>query len=219
MSSDVVYFPDALPSAAEAIGASCEPGKIGRPASSEVSEEGARHVAQLTKQTDEWLLEQVGEGAKEALAILFSRHARAVRNVAYRILRDEAEAEDLVQDVFLFICRKAGLYDASQGRAAAWIIHVAYHRSFDRRRRLNARHFYSTLNIEDSNLQLSDSRDLDGRDGRLIEELFGKQLTARFDVLLTPEQREVIRLHFVNIPQQSWGLYVVSRSKRLERGR
>jgi RNA polymerase sigma-70 factor (ECF subfamily) len=164
---------------------------------SEMPIEAAADTARISDETDELLLQQVCDGAREALGILFRRHAPAVRNVAYRILRDEAEADDLVQEVFLTIFRKAALYDTAQGRAATWIIHMAYHRAFDRRRRLNTRHFYSTLNIEDRTLQLADSREHGESHSRSLEEVFGKQMIARVDALLTPEQREVIQLHFL----------------------
>src|SRR5713226_849235 len=42
-----------------------------------------------------------------------------------KILWDAAEAEDLVQDVFLYIYRKCGLYDASKGPARSWQIQIA----------------------------------------------------------------------------------------------
>ena len=59
--------------------------------------------------SDEILLVQVGKGDREALSILFQRHAQTVYNVARRILKDDSEAEDLLQELFLFIFQKADL--------------------------------------------------------------------------------------------------------------
>jgi RNA polymerase sigma-70 factor (ECF subfamily) len=161
---------------------------------------GAHHregaVTQTPEISDEILLEQVKQGTREALGFLFRRHARAVRNVAHRILRNEAEADDLVQDVFLFIYRKAGLFDASQGAARSWIIHVTYHRAFDRRRYLNSRHFYTLQELEDTALRLVDPTEEVPFYGRSMEGILGKELTARFNARLTPEQRETIQLYF-----------------------
>jgi hypothetical protein len=53
----------------------------------------------------------------EALTYVFRRYATLVRGVALRILRDEAEAEDLVQDLFLFIHRRAVVFDRSKSSA------------------------------------------------------------------------------------------------------
>jgi RNA polymerase sigma-70 factor, ECF subfamily len=74
--------------------------------------------------SDEFLLACVRDGDRDALGRLFRKHARAVRNVAYRILHSEAEADDLVQEVFLYIFRKAALFSPTQGRAATWILQI-----------------------------------------------------------------------------------------------
>lgn len=146
--------------------------------------------------SDRLLLEQIQQGDKEALSILFRRHARAVRNVASRILRNEAEADDLVQEVFLFIFRKAALFDATQGAARSWIFQVAYHRAFDRRRYLNSRHFYTSQDLEETGRHLPDPRDELPFHELSMEGILGKQLTARLNARLTPEQQETIRLFF-----------------------
>ncbi|HXC95938.1 MAG TPA: sigma-70 family RNA polymerase sigma factor, partial [Edaphobacter sp.] len=148
------------------------------------------------KDSDELLLEQVKRGVKEALSMLFHRHARSVRNVAHRILRDEAEADDLVQDVFIFIYRRASLFDASRGTARSWIIHVTYHRAFDRRRYLKSRHFYTNQEFEDPVLRLIDSREEVPFYGTSMEGIFGNEMTARLNARLSAEQRETIQLYF-----------------------
>jgi hypothetical protein len=56
---------------------------------------------------DEVLMARVVDGDKEALAGLFRRYARLVRAVGYKILRDDSEADDLLQDVFCSFTRKA----------------------------------------------------------------------------------------------------------------
>src|SRR5262249_28905921 len=69
----------------------------------------------------------------------FNRYRRLVFTVANSILRDAAEAEDLTQDVFIEICRKASLYDPAKGSVKTWVLQYAYHRSFNRRRYLSLR--------------------------------------------------------------------------------
>ena len=81
-----------------------------------------------------------------------------VRNVAYRILRNEEEADDLVQDVFIFIYRKAALFNGEDGTARSWIVQVTYHRAFDRRRQLITRHFYASEELDDAALYMADRR-------------------------------------------------------------
>jgi len=119
MSSEAAYFPDALASKPEALGLGLSASEIPSEPLDEaqvqidVPARPAAPVIEISEISDELLLEQVQEGAKEALGVLFRRHARSVRNVAYRVLRNEAEADDLVQEVFLFIFRKAALFDVA----------------------------------------------------------------------------------------------------------
>jgi RNA polymerase sigma-70 factor (ECF subfamily) len=206
MSSEAAYFPDSLASTPDALGLGCRAHEATpdleenvQVASGDISDKEERPVASVipnSELSDRLLLEQIQEGEKEALAILFRRHACAVRNVAYRILRNEAEADDLVQEVFLFLFRKAALFDASQGAARSWIFQVAYHRAFDRRRYLNSRHFYCNLDLDKTARHLADPRDELPFHELSMEGILGKQLMARFNARLTPEQQETIRLFF-----------------------
>ncbi len=202
MSSEAAYFPAALTSAAEVRESEqCAPeahiGITDRLQFSITPQEqsGGEHLRVL-EPSDENLLEQVREGSSTALSLLFRRHARAIRNVAHRILRDEAEADDLVQEVFLYIFRKASLYDSGRGAARTWMIHVAYHRAFDRRRYLISRRFYGHQELDDSALHLIDSRRALPFHEQSIEGVFGRELMARFNARLTPEQQETIQLYF-----------------------
>lgn len=202
MSSEAAYFPDSLASTQEALGLGhsapeippelCEKAQSPSNARARLAET----IPEIPGISDELLLEQICEGDKEALGILFRRHARSVRNVAYRILRNEAEADDLVQEVFLFIFRKAALFDVAGGAARSWIFRVAYHRAFDRRRYLTSRHFYSIKELEDTAFRLADHREEPLFYELSMEGIFGKELTAKFNDRLTAEQRETIQLFF-----------------------
>jgi RNA polymerase sigma-70 factor (ECF subfamily) len=202
MSSEAAYFPDALASTPVVRESGLKAPEIqsefidGTQPEADRVEPHVHLVTPLSGASDETLLEQVRTGAKEALALLFRRHARAVRNVAYRILRNESEADDLVQEVFLHIFRKAALFDAARGNARSWIFHVAYHRAFDRRDYLNSRHFYSCQNLEDTTHRLADPKEETAFHERSIEEILGKPLTEKFNAQLSPEQRETIQLFF-----------------------
>lgn len=143
---------------------------------------------------DEILIELVCLGDKEALASLFQRYARLVRSVAARILRDAAEAEDLAQDLFLFIHRKCGVFDRSKSSARSWIVQMTYHRAIERRRYLTTRHFYSRGQIQ--------------REAEVVvgipatesdysaEEVFGRNGLENVVEALSEDQRETLRLHF-----------------------
>src|ERR1700723_2764360 len=57
--------------------------------------------------SDSDLLVAMGNGSKDALSTLFQRHARRIHIVCQRIIKDDAEAEDLVQDLFISLFHKA----------------------------------------------------------------------------------------------------------------
>jgi hypothetical protein len=65
--------------------------------------------------SDEALFSLICEGDNDALSLLFRRYARIVRGVAFRVLRDASEADDLLQDVFLLVHRLCRTFDSSKG--------------------------------------------------------------------------------------------------------
>jgi RNA polymerase sigma-70 factor, ECF subfamily len=145
--------------------------------------------------SDETLMLQICDGSREALAILFRRYARLVRTIAMRILRDASEADDLLQDLFLFIHRNCSTFDSSKAAVRSWIVQMTYHRAIDRRRYLNSRHFYTRLDM-DGVAGLPDPRSA----GRENEDRFG--LLVRNTTIqglldtLTDDQRNTLILHF-----------------------
>jgi RNA polymerase sigma-70 factor (ECF subfamily) len=146
-------------------------------------------ISDARESSDENLLLQVSNGHKEALSPLFQRHAETIYHVAQRILKDNAEAEDIVQDLFLFIFRKAGNYDAAKSPARSWIIQMAYHPAIDRRRYLISRHHYSAEELEESRLMVTP--------GQIpVEKLMGRSLLDGLREALSADQMQILELHF-----------------------
>jgi RNA polymerase sigma-70 factor (ECF subfamily) len=61
----------------------------------------------------------------------FTDHHRAVYSTAFRVLGDAAQAQDVVQDVFLRLWRKPGSFDASRGELATYLRLMARSRALD----------------------------------------------------------------------------------------
>jgi RNA polymerase sigma-70 factor (ECF subfamily) len=144
---------------------------------------------------DEELFRGIQKGDREALAILFRRYARIVRTVAQRILHNGSEADDLVQEVFLFVFSKGILFDPSRGSVRSWLIQVAWHRAIDRRRHLASRHFYDSLQHEDQ-LESREAPTWVSFYEDSIEGALGRDTLRKIDAALSEDQRRVIRLYF-----------------------
>ncbi len=144
--------------------------------------------------TDEELMVQVGKGESGAITLLLRRYAPLVRGVSLRILRDEAEADDLVQELFFFIYREASTYDHTKSSARSWIVQMTYRRAISRWRYLNARGHYRNAELECcySALASAATPTYDSS----IEALFGREGLKRVMQELTAEQHETLRLHF-----------------------
>jgi RNA polymerase sigma-70 factor (ECF subfamily) len=123
-----------------------------------VVREPAPTYSQLGRMADEELMELVKQGNHDAFANLFDRYYRLVLSIALRILRDQAEAEDLMQDVFFDFFKDAKSFDQSKGRFKHWLFSRAYRRSYNRLEYLSVRRFYApTESLELEHLPAGDS--------------------------------------------------------------
>ena len=104
----------------------------------------------LERLSDEQLMASLRAGCNDALAVLFDRYHRLVFSIAMKIVRDQAEAEDVMQNVFLEIFRSVAQFDPSKGTTRVWMLQYAYHRAISRKQYLKARSFYSQENFEDA---------------------------------------------------------------------
>lgn len=84
--------------------------------------------------TDAKLLRLAGQGDQSALGKLYDRWVRPLHALACQILRDPAEAEDVLHDVFVTLWEKAADFDASRGHAFSWAATLVRNRSIDRLR-------------------------------------------------------------------------------------
>lgn len=103
----------------------------------------------LKQKTDEELAAELDGGQHEALTVLFQRYSPMVYRNARRILRNEAEAEDIVQQIFIEYYHASRQFDASRGSFRSWLMMFAYCRVISRWRQLQTRHYYDSPSLED----------------------------------------------------------------------
>jgi RNA polymerase sigma-70 factor (ECF subfamily) len=143
---------------------------------------------------DETLMQRMQESDMAALGLLFHRYSKLTLGIARRVLRDNDEADDLVQDIFLFLYFKSKLFDPSKGSARSWVIQVTYHRAYDRRRYLSVRSFYDRTQGDEGRKVLLSAINPGGENP---EEFLAWQSILRpaFEEL-SEDQRNTIVLHF-----------------------
>ena len=81
------------------------------------------------------LVGKVARGDSRAFEQLYDELSSAVFGLARRVVRDPARAEDVTQEVFLEVWRKAARYDSAVGKAKTWVLTIAHRRAVDAVRR------------------------------------------------------------------------------------
>jgi RNA polymerase sigma-70 factor (ECF subfamily) len=92
----------------------------------------------LTRLADEDLLTLVQRGDADAFEVIYERHSTVAYSLAFRLLGDRQAAEDLVQDAFLAVWRRAGSYASNRGSVRTWMLSILHNRGVDRLRTLAA---------------------------------------------------------------------------------
>jgi RNA polymerase sigma-70 factor (ECF subfamily) len=160
--------------------------------------------------SDEELALQLQQGDADALTVLFKRHSPLLFAIARRILRNDTEAEDTVQQIFLDVFRSIHQFDSEKGSFKTWLLMFAYQRAFNSRRSQLANRFFDTEPLEDHAAGLNSLahqrptpesgilvdqvlRSLQPRQRRTIELIYYEGLTAEEVSSRTGESVRVVR--------------------------
>lgn len=150
-------------------------------------------LEQLRDLSDEPLCREIIRGNQEAFFVLFDRYWQRVFRLAYSVIRDQSEAEDLAQTLFLEVYTNMLRFDEQRGSFRSLLLRYAYTRAIDHRRRLECRRFYSSAEFSDVDPSML-MRDSMLASGLLMEE--GVQLIAQAMKQLDEKQRSTVEGYF-----------------------
>ena len=145
--------------------------------------------ADRTRSPEE-LLRLTALGQEEAFGQLYDSFGARVYGLAKRIVRDPSQAEEVAQEVFLEIWRRASRFDARKGSATSWVMTLTHARSVDRVRSAQA-----ATDRDLKHAQATTERDVDSV-VEAVEASFERKAVQRCLGTLTELQRESITLAF-----------------------
>jgi RNA polymerase sigma-70 factor, ECF subfamily len=104
--------------------------------------------------SDEVLMKNISRRRPEALNELYGRHSQRLRATIDGVVHEEAEADDVLQEIFLQVWEDADRYSAKAGKPLGWMVTIARRRAIDRLRRRQAysraRERYEQRVVQDS---------------------------------------------------------------------
>jgi RNA polymerase sigma-70 factor (ECF subfamily) len=139
------------------------------------------------------LLARIAKRERAAFEELYTRYSNILYATALKFLKQDADAQDVVQDVFIQIWDKAKLYDSAKGKPLTWALTLTRNRSIDRIRAIQRR---SRLRDDFEKETVADES------AGVREALSGVDASEKGQILrtavnqLSPQQRRVIELAF-----------------------
>lgn len=139
---------------------------------------------------DAELVTRCADGDAAALATLYDRHASGAYSVAMRITGNGRDAEDVVQDAFMGLWRRAASFDSGKASTRTWLFAIVHHRAIDcLRRRRDPSHSLDSEGTVPTGLQVADIAT------GVLDRLEGEHLWSAVRQL-SAVQRQAIELAF-----------------------
>ena len=135
------------------------------------------------------VLRAIAGGDEQSLSTLYTRYKLILFSLILRIVHSQPEAEDVLQEVFLQVWRKAADFDEARGRPFTWLVTLARSRAIDRLRALDSRDRTAAEAARDVPDSISDASDdaLKSEQGEIVRGALAQ---------LPEEQRRILVLAY-----------------------
>jgi RNA polymerase sigma-70 factor (ECF subfamily) len=148
-------------------------------------------------ESDAALAERIAAGDQAALRRLYDRLSGRTHALALRILRSRGEAEDVVQDTFVEVWKRADRFEPARGSLATWVTTIAHRRAIDRLRRQRVRPSVGATPEQADDAPAASATPAESMEQRQVRDRLRTALDA-----LPQEQREPIELmYFAGLSQ------------------
>jgi RNA polymerase sigma-70 factor, ECF subfamily len=141
--------------------------------------------------SDDRMLDLLARAEPEGIEMLYDRYSALAYTLAFRVLNDAGAAEDVVQEAFLSVWRRASTYRSDRGSLRTWVCSIVHHRALDRLRGRAGR-ARQDLALEHAPIEVTSVSDTWDQ---VVEVLEREQLKTALSAL-SMEQRETIELAY-----------------------
>jgi RNA polymerase sigma-70 factor (ECF subfamily) len=148
----------------------------------------------LAALTDAALLRLVAERRPDALAEIYDRYAPTLLALARRVLDNHADAEEVLQEVFVQVWNRGERYDAARSSVSTWLVLIARSRAIDRLRSRKVIERTHDATVQASQVLAEPHTSPEAIESVLIKE---RHVRVRSEMeALPPEQRQVLEMAF-----------------------
>ena len=143
--------------------------------------------------TDERLMEMIQNRQPEAIGFLHDRYGSMLKALIMKVLHNEAESDDMLQEIFMEIWERASSYDPAKGKALGWMITLSRRRAIDRLRKREA---YCRMEERLTEASKHDTQETHAHVEEDIAHAEMREHLNRVMATLPPAQQQVIQLAF-----------------------
>jgi RNA polymerase sigma-70 factor (ECF subfamily) len=149
------------------------------------------------------LVRRMANGDESAVAALYDRYGTVLYAVAYRIVGENADAEEVVMEAFAQVWRDARRFESARGSVAAWLTMISRSRALDHIRSRGRRERLNTSAAQEDQSQAPAMGSWGTDPGDQVEQTERQKRVAEALETLSPVQRQAIELAYYDGLSQS----------------